>query len=211
MLKSIKRRLGIGHSPERVVPAVASRRGSHTHYAPLSYTCAACMESYASASIIKAPCGHYYCSDCLDSLFESSLTDHLLFPPRCCRQRIPLDVARPHLSRTVASAFAKQLPQHNATNPTLCHSPYCTAFIPSWRVRNDVGTCLACYKRTCSICKTEAHPSDCPDDTALGQLLNTAEQSGWQRCYKCRRVVERDVGCSRMTYVPTPNATRTRD
>lgn len=55
---------------------------------------------------------------------------------------------------------------------------------------------------TCVICKANAHTGDCPKDTALQLLFNVADHNDWQRCHACRRLVELDIGCNHMTYVP---------
>ncbi|PVH71728.1 hypothetical protein DL98DRAFT_387736, partial [Cadophora sp. DSE1049] len=31
------------------------------------------------------------------------------------------------------------------------------------------------------------------------QVLQAADENGWQRCYSCRRLVELDIGCNHIT------------
>lgn len=62
-------------------------------------------------------------------------------------------------------------------------------------------TCPSCEKTTCTTCKSAAHTGDCLDDTALQQLLDTAGNEQWQRCYKCHHLVELEQGCKHITFV----------
>lgn len=42
---------------------------------------------------------------------------------------------------------------------------------------------------------------DCPNDTSLQLLLETARENGWQRFFSCCRMVELDHGCKHITFV----------
>lgn len=53
--------------------------------------CVICREQLIFFKVIKALCSDYYCQDCLVRLFQASLTDETLFPPRCCQKSIPLE------------------------------------------------------------------------------------------------------------------------
>lgn len=48
--------------------------------------CIACLSDARVSQIVKLPCGQKYCTECLGSLFEKSMSDPTLFPPRCCHQ-----------------------------------------------------------------------------------------------------------------------------
>ncbi|KAK8222279.1 hypothetical protein BKA81DRAFT_352266 [Phyllosticta paracitricarpa] len=39
----------------------------------------------------------------------------------------------------------------------------------------------------------------CPEDADVKALLLTAQQRGWQRCYRCENMVEKRSGCNHMT------------
>ena len=62
---------------------------AQTHIA----TCVACSDSLAANRLARAPCEHTYCGKCLTQLFQHAMTDEFLFPPRCCRQALPLEEA----------------------------------------------------------------------------------------------------------------------
>ena len=57
---------------------------------PKDVACVACTEVCHPSEAITAPCGHAYCDECLANLFQSSMTDETLYPPRCCKQPIPI-------------------------------------------------------------------------------------------------------------------------
>jgi hypothetical protein len=168
----------------------------------VSRLCEACWEERKSFDVIRLPCRHEYCGGCLEDIYRASMTDESRYPPRCCRQDIPITLAQPFLSSQLVQDFKKKKIEFETPNRTYCWSPKCSAFICAQNIRGEVATCLDCGSRTCTICKVAAHKGDCPNDTALQQLLRSAAKNGWQRCYSCSRVVELSYGCYHMTSVP---------
>ena len=163
--------------------------------------CTACQESVVVLDLITAPCGHNYCKDCIRRLFTSAIGDDELFPPRCCRQAIPISSVGSVLSRDERQAFMDKLVEFNTPDKIYCSRPSCSAFIRSNSIANEVARCPKCRTRTCTICKSRAHAGrDCPRDTGLQEVLNMADQEGWQRCYRCGKMTELVDGCNTVTY-----------
>ncbi|KAK5164724.1 hypothetical protein LTR04_001645 [Oleoguttula sp. CCFEE 6159] len=163
------------------------------------HRCVVCQEG--KEAIHVAPCQHEYCFECLEELFRTSMTDESLFPPRCCRQPIPLDTVATCLPAHLVATFETKKVEFETVNRTYCSSPTCSAFIPAQAIDGDVATCQGCSTRTCTICKGAAHSGDCPNDEALQQLLETATTAGWQRCQSCRRFIELNHGCNHITCI----------
>ena len=161
--------------------------------------CASCTEDKPRTEVLTAPCGDLYCRVCLAELFQRSMTDETLFPPRCCRQSIPLEQARPLLEVNLATEFEGKFIERSTADRTYCHNPRCGTFIPPATIQNDVGICPTCGRRTCSMCKAASHQGDCPNDTGLQQLMATAGGERWRRCDRCRRFIELTIGCNHMT------------
>ena len=176
----------------------AASRGNTSQTA--RHECASCGDHKRAFETFRAPCGHYYCQECLTQLFELSTTDETLFPPRCCRQGIPLTSVRLYLSGELVHRFQKKTVEFRTSDRTYCSRPTCSAFITPDSITGERATCTACFTTTCTNCKGDSHDGDCPADTATLQVLEAAREQGWQRCYNCRRVVELDVGCNHMTY-----------
>lgn len=164
--------------------------------------CIACDSKQPLFDVFQAPCGHHYCQECLRTLFELSTTDEALFPPRCCRQMIPLQFVKLYLSPTLLHNFASKSIEFKTSDRTYCCRSACSSFITSANITGERATCTACGTHVCTICKNNAHDGDCPEDTATQQVLETAQEQGWQRCYNCRRLIELDVGCNHMMYAP---------
>lgn len=165
--------------------------------------CDACRETKKYFDVLEAPCGHGYCKSCLQQHFDQASTDESLFPPRCCRQPIDVNEAQIFLTKELRDKFERAKVEFSATNRTYCSRSTCSAFMPSNLVQGDTATCLECETETCVMCKARAHEGDCPEDSALHETLALANESGWQRCYSCRRLVELEVGCNHMRYVRT--------
>ncbi|KAL4966216.1 BRcat and Rcat domain-containing protein [Aspergillus stella-maris] len=131
-------------------------------------------------------------------LFERAMNDESLFPPRCCRQPFALNIVRIFLNSDLIKRSEKKKIEFETPNRTYCYSPECSAFIHRSNIEDDIATCPECSFTTCTSFKERAHTGDCPNDTALQQLLETAQQNDWQRCYSCWRFVELKHGCNHM-------------
>ena len=166
------------------------------------HNCICCDTLIPLFKLLFAPCGHYYCEECLQSLFRLSMSDETLFPPRCCHQHIPLTSAKLYLGSDLIEHFQKKSIEFSTPDRTYCHRQTCSAFIPPQSIEGDRGSCPDCGSSTCRICKSQSHTGDCPQDGATQQVLNLAEEEGWQRCSNCRRLVELHHGCNHITYVP---------
>lgn len=175
----------------------SSRAAKRQRTAAIDRRCEACRDDKKFFDVATVPhCRHDYCRDCLDQLFRLSMTDESLFPPRCCRQPIALDDVRMFLPMETVREFLRKRPELETPNKTYCHLQSCSAWIPPQSIVDEVGVCPRCHLQTCTICKGSTHVGDCPWDEATQQLLQTADDSGWQRCYNCRRVVELHTGCN---------------
>lgn len=162
--------------------------------------CAICLESFFIEHTITAPCKHSYCFTDLKDIFTRACKDEQLFPPRCCKQELSIELALPLMSDDEAVEFLEKSQEYTCKDRTYCFQPSCSRFIPAENISRDVATCNDCYSRTCKLCKKEEHGSeDCPDDPSMKLTLETAAANGWQRCQQCHSLVERSHGCQHMT------------
>ncbi len=175
--------------------AVSRLRTANTASRP----CAACNLDKPLSDFCQTPCGHFYCQECIQTLFELSTTDETLFPPRCCRLEIPFSSVKIYLTPALIQIFEKKSVEFQTSDRTYCSRQVCSTFIPPVDITGEQATCKQCGTQTCTICKNNAHDGDCPQDVATQQVLEIARENGWQRCYICRRLVELDVGCNHMT------------
>ncbi|KAI6709609.1 hypothetical protein JHW43_007879 [Diplocarpon mali] len=153
----------------------------------------------AASRALLAP-RHEYCGSCLQDLFNASITDDTLFPPRCCRELItPSGNVRIYLSTDIVQLYEAKKIEFDTPNRTYCSNPLCSSFIRVEHISGDQASCQRCRAVTCTICKSAAHRGDCPEDTALQLVLEVARDNGWQRCWSCHRMVELDTGCNHMT------------
>ncbi len=163
--------------------------------------CVACQEYKPKIATMAVRCTHVYCRDCILALFEASITDESLFPPRCCRQLLTLASVATFLTPTLIGRFEARAVELKLPDRMYCIQPTCSAFIPPETIAGDIAVCPECSQTMCTICKNASHEGDCPEDTVLQTVLSTATANRWQRCYACKRLVELTVGCNHMTYV----------
>lgn len=163
--------------------------------------CTACQEQVVFFDLARAPRGHEYRRDRLRDLFRASLGDDSLFPPRCCRQSIATSSSiRIFLTGDLIQRYEQKKTEFDTPDRTYCSNPLCSTFIGIENITNEQASCPNCSIATCTICKA-SHTGDCPEDVALQQALNAAEEHGWQRCFNCRRLVELEIGCNHITWV----------
>ena len=192
--------LSISEEPPFTGTAVnETEAGSSKSTTNLRGDCTACMDSKLVSDMIEAPCSHFYCQICTTRLFEDSITDESLFPPRCCRQTIPLSVVRGFLGVRLVDRFEEKSVERNDHNRTYCANPACSLYILPGMVELDVGTCTSCLGRTCTLCKKVAHSGDCKDEEQ--EVLEIARAEGWRRCFQCHNMVELRIGCNHITSV----------
>ncbi|TVY29615.1 putative E3 ubiquitin-protein ligase [Lachnellula hyalina] len=188
--------LGNGDSTPESSEWAASRKVTTR---PPNVQCTACQDDFQFYDTARAPCDHEYCRTCLKDLFRASITDDSLFPPKCCGQTIPAGSVRIHLTGDLIRQYEAKKIEYETPDRTYCSNVLCFAFIRVENIQNERATCPACTEVTCTMCKGKAHRGDCPADTALQLVLDTANENGWQRCYSCRRLVELDIGCNHIT------------
>ncbi|KAF2846751.1 hypothetical protein T440DRAFT_540853 [Plenodomus tracheiphilus IPT5] len=125
-----------------------------------------------------------------------------LYPPKCCRQPIPLALVARHMVEKELAAFQLAQIEYSTRKKIYCSNHDCGLFIVPSRI--DPGTqratCAQCGTATCAICNNAHHQGkDCPDDPLLQETKNLAQSMGWQTCSACDRVVELRTGCNHMT------------
>ncbi|KAF4537595.1 IBR finger domain protein [Lasiodiplodia theobromae] len=174
---------------------------------PSHLICDICRSKYPFFDVTTlSACQHRYCRACLDHLFSLSLTDEMVFPPRCCSQTISFDDVRVYLSADTARDFERKRPELETVGKKYCHISTCSTWISPTEIADDekVGTCPKCAARTCVVCNEKAHEvgeENCPGDEAMKELLRAAGGDEWQRCYSCNHFVELNTGCYHIRYV----------
>jgi hypothetical protein len=168
----------------------------------MEFHCIACTDRVPRANIVTAQCGHRYCADCMKSLFMRSTKDEGLYPPKCCKQPIPLALVARHMDADDLATFQLATVEFATQHRVYCSNLNCGIFIVPSNIKPGLqrADCSACGTETCTICMNGYHQSrDCPDDPSLRQTRELAESMGWQTCQACKRVVQLRSGCNHMT------------
>ncbi|KAM7213808.1 hypothetical protein V8F06_010804 [Rhypophila decipiens] len=164
--------------------------------------CTSCGDQNRFFDMVACPCSHSYCRDCIQHLYQTSLSDEAFFPPRCCREPIPISRTQAFLEPATVKQYHAKVIEFGTPVPnrTYCHKASCSSFVPRELVTDDVATCPDCASKTCTVCKAAAHlGSDCPADEGIQQVLELGKTEGWQRCYSCRNLVDLNLGCNHIT------------
>lgn len=169
-------------------------------------TCSSCMDLHDKHDMLELPCKdesgkkpHAYCRDCLQHLFESSVTDPSHFPPRCCSKIISLFSCTPFLPQSLITRFVARQEELGTPNRAYCSNLKCSKWIRPANIKANEATCPACLQKTCATCKGKQHIGLCPEDDDVKELMNVARQKRWQAYPHCKEMVELERGCCHIT------------
>lgn len=157
---------------------------------------------------VKLACGHRMCHSCLRRQFTLSVQDPQHMPPRCCTsQHIPLKYAERLFDDKFKILWNKKYEEYTTSNRLYCPMKGCGQWIKPSRIRMDLtygrkyARCGTCNTKVCVLCNSKFHTRrECPKDEETKRLVEMAKEKGWQRCYKCKAVVELKEGCNHMTW-----------
>jgi hypothetical protein len=163
--------------------------------------CVVCAEDFLSTHTVTLACEHTWCRDCMTAQFEEATRNEGAWPPKCCRQDIPLPQVAQLLVAGIRARFAAKSIEWATINRTYCHNPACASFIPPSDIEDRRGLCQACTSETCTECKGAYHAQPpCPDiATENDRMLEAmAREEGIPRCPSCRSYVQITHGCNHM-------------
>ena len=165
--------------------------------------CIACIQHPLASDAYEIPCEpnpHVYCHGCLENVFRNATIDQSSFPPHCCGP-ISIDTVRNFLPQDLIEAFEDKAVEYTIPDRDrrYCFRPECAAFIRPEHINTNVATCQRCNARTCTICRNESHPRECPQDPEMQAAIDLVEANNWRRCPDCGVGIERQYGCNHMT------------
>ena len=153
----------------------------------------------------KLSCGHRMCQDCLKRIFEMSVKDPAHMPPKCCsEEHIPLRHVEKLFDVKFKVHWNRKYQEYNTKNRIYCPTLKCGEWIKPSHIHTYQGRkyalCPRCKTKVCTLCNNKMHRStDCPNDPEIAKLVEQAKKEGWQRCYSCNFLVEKQEGCNHMT------------
>lgn len=171
--------------------------------------CAICLEAIDTVAernsprALHAQCGHYICRECLAQLVRASARDEALYPPRCCRQPLPVDSWTRLVEPSLLSTFRAKAAEFSVppNERAYCPTPRCSAFLGRKAPRERTPlTCQACQMLVCSSCAQPFHPRMvCEANKAsFDQLRQLASLQRWKECPGCQTYIQKTDGCPHM-------------
>ena len=189
---------------------VSFERPDPGFYRPTGHVCVICQDPIHGTEV-RAPCGHHYDPGCMLDLFRSAITDESLFPPRCCRQNIPLYSVRPLLSAEIVEQFTEKQRELSTFRRVYCSNPRCSRFLgpvtQGWATRPLSCPASGCGARTCSGCRRSLPTKiswnnilhDCRVDDADSRVIDMGRAAQWAQCPSCDQMIELAYGCFHIT------------
>ncbi|KAK3944922.1 hypothetical protein QBC46DRAFT_251162 [Diplogelasinospora grovesii] len=162
------------------------------------------MEEKPPHKTAQLSCGHSMCHSCLKRSFTLSISDPQHMPPRCCTSDV---ISLRHVEKLFDPSFKQQwnrkFAEYSTRNRVYCPSRRCGEWIRPEDIRRSedgrkVGKCARCRTKVCGRCSGRWHAGVCPRDEDTAMFLEQAKREGWQRCYRCKHMVELKEGCVHM-------------
>ncbi|KAH6631872.1 hypothetical protein F5144DRAFT_490702 [Chaetomium tenue] len=162
--------------------------------------CVRCRDDATPVSqTAKLKCCHRMCHPCLRKVFKLSLSDpqhHM--PPRCCtNDNIPAGSVDKLFDSNFKNEWNQQFKQHTGRSHKTCPSRRCGELLKLEEMRREgarwQGRCSRCRTKVCASCNGRwHHEPECPsdDDAALFAIEQPTKREPWQRCYRCKTMVE---------------------
>ncbi|KAK8214175.1 hypothetical protein IWZ01DRAFT_229487 [Phyllosticta capitalensis] len=171
------------------------------------HDCVICMDEVRSSRCPKLACGHRMCHSCMRRQFELSVKDPQHMPPRCCTSdHIPTKYVDRLFDTKFKILWNKKYQEFTTKNRLYCPSRGCGEWIKPSNIRMDSASgrkyakCPRCRTKVCVLCNGKWHTRrQCPRDEETQRFTELAKESGWQRCYNCKAMVELKEGCNHMT------------
>lgn len=189
-----------------VRPRQQNGRGRHSD--GVNGYCLACCDQTSRADLVIAHedteiygRDHAYCKECVVMLFELALKNESVFPPKCCpKSKLPLKLAEQFLTQEIIDGYRAKTEEYASGKRLYCSVPTCSTFIPRGNQEQGTGVCPTCLTLVCASCGETSHDGSCQVEEGFALLLEEAEQTGWQTCKACFRMIERSAGCNKIRY-----------
>jgi late competence protein required for DNA uptake (superfamily II DNA/RNA helicase) len=112
----------------------------------MMFQCVSCMERHPRAMMVTAKCGDRYCSECVKSLFMRSTKDEGLYPPKCCKQAIPLALVARHMDTNELATYQLAAVEFATQERVYCSNLSCGKFIVPDDIESglQLASCSAC-------------------------------------------------------------------
>lgn len=146
--------------------------------------CDFCLKTFPSLDIIRCPCAHESCRNCIILLFRGVVSNLHPFPVTCCSQEIPIELIESFASVILVEDYRLKEAEHNTSDGIYCSNMSCSSFLPLNRARANQVFCGGCGTTTCTLCKYISHEGPCyPRATH-------ANEPEYRRCYACQVRIE---------------------
>jgi len=188
-------------------------------------SCSICLETkYPSEFFDRMVCSHRFCSTCIVQHIRSKLQENLV-PIHCpepnCSEHLTPRKCEVILPNHTIEKWNSALVEAEIPIFQRFYCPYKNCSVPLSKDVPEVGSstaaaaavtkksqCPACKGFFCAQCIVPWHEGlDCSELKGLSpsesekddlMLLKLAKEKEWQRCARCRQIVERTSGCRHM-------------
>jgi ariadne-1 len=175
-----------------------------------------CTETLPKKDTLVLKCNCRWCFKCIEHVFSQATKNRADMPPKCCEEINPVhygSTLRNRLPKRLVDLYNLKRQEFALKRPMYCPAKDCGEWIQPSMIKKDpatgraMGTCPKCRSKSCYQCRAKWHSGKTCEQTDRDAILNlVSNNQRFQRCYRCKTVVEISTGCSHMVVFPSFNA-----
>ncbi|KAJ4968988.1 hypothetical protein NE237_015689 [Protea cynaroides] len=176
-----------------------------------TFVCEICVEPKSQSELFNIKgCTHSYCSECMVRYVVSKIQENITTircPESNCEGVLEPEFCRSILPPEVFDRWGSALCESLFLGSPKLYCPYknCSALLLDDGGVIKESECPSCHRLFCAQCKVPWHSGiNCQEFQKLNEnertgedimLMELAKHKKWQRCPKCKVMVERSQGC----------------
>ncbi|KAH8664355.1 hypothetical protein BX600DRAFT_550408 [Xylariales sp. PMI_506] len=157
--------------------------------------CNVCYHLISREDEVRLLCGHDFHKHCLTQWLEEYVKSGTSYPS-CCNIFIAINELGEALGEEIVTKVKDKRLEQETVDKTYCSNPACAKFLKPENISGNLAVCADCHQATCHRCKAQYHVGNCVPNPQDQLVLEIGQHNGWQRCYSCRTLVERQSGCN---------------
>ena len=186
-------------------PTYKSKVNIRSEQIKRSSMCNICYEDFTPDLLMKLPCGHFFCRNCIRAYLTAEITEGRVLKIKCCDSECSYEFDDMTIHEIIETDLFNKYKKFKRTkeiesDPTArwCPNSLCGSVVYSNNILGQYLKCNLCQTEICYLCNQEWHPKKTCEQASDVNYQFWARGKNIQQCPKCRRRIEKESGCNHM-------------